>query len=1264
MRNRRMILTPGVIVLVFLCSAALVWASITGSISGIVTDPSSALVIGATVTAINTQTGVQAVVHTDRSGFYSFPDLAVGTYNLQVEQKGFKTFQQSGIVVDANSAIRIDVKLELGEISEKVTVTSEAVHVETQSTQMGEVIDSQKMTAVPLNGRDFTNLLSLQPGVVPFQYANALQDSNLSDRTVSGSSGLNSGNQSINGQRETSNGFMVNGANVEEGKNNGTSVIPNLDSIEEFRIITNNFDSEYGNYSGGQVNVVTKSGTNSLHGSAFEFNRNTAFNARNYFNQPTEDDPNPQASKLIQNQFGGTVGGPIKRDKLFFFADYQGTRRVFSPTVAAAVPDGTFLSNGDYALSDTESGLLGGTVQGQQLATNLSSALGHGVNVGEPYFFDGCTSGTGANPCVFPNAIVPKAAFSPATVGVLPFIPSPNLPGGGVNFFSSAFEQRLRDDKGAFRVDANTKYGMLSAYYHIDDDTFINPYPNSGATVPAPNIGAFTATDTTRAQVLVLSDTKSFGSTAVNEFRFSYLRNGAHLFTPSGGLTQNGQPITLTSLGFTPPLGSGDTFNGGVAPIAPQFEGVPNIFFGGELAGTTIGVPADTPKQFNNTFQWQDNFSKVIGTHSLKFGGQFHYDQINDRNLFGENGAYTFDGSETGSDFVDFLIGAPGFFIQASQQILDSRSKYLGLYGQDSWRVTSNLTLNYGLRWEFSQPWYDTQGKIETLIPGRQSVLFPAGTCDGCTGAPTGWVVPGDPGVPKTLAPTQYHNFSPRLGVAYSPGWDSGFLAALTGGPGKTSIRAGFGLYYSAFEDLTQFQEIGDAPFGLFWFQAGSFFNAPFMDRGDGSAVQRFPFTLPPVPVKEPDPNFNWAQVEPISSSLAFAHTNKTPYSEHYELSIERQFGSNTVASFSYVGNQAHKLLTSIEANPGNAELCLEVNTVYVNAGQSAPCNQFGEGNIYALPPGTPFSALPQAAANPAVQLTGQSCEPFSAAMNCNGINGTYTVLAPQGGTPQNGTQVFGNNPFEATIAQSSYNSFQASVRHTGNYSTFLFGYTFSKCMDDASELIEGINPFDPKASTSLCAFDVKHNFVASYQTKLPFDRLFHTSSGWKNMLASGWSISGITTFASGLPVSLSFPNDNSLTGTAGTSAPIDLPNFTPGKIHFNTNPRKLDAMGNPIPYFNVDLFSDEPLGQIGNAKRRFFYGPGLNNWDMALLKDTKITESKVIQFRFEAFNIWNHAQFSGQLSPGFGSFGSGGFGIISAAYDPRVLQAGLKFLF
>src|ERR1700741_1840261 len=443
MRKRRIILLATVVVLGFLVSSALVWASITGSISGIVTDPTGALVVGATVTATNTQTNGRTVIQTDKNGFYNFSDLSVGTYDLKVEQKGFKTFHQTKIVIDANSAIKIDVKLELGEVTEKVTVESQAVHIETQSTQMGEVIDSQKMTAVPLNGRDFTNLLSLQPGVVPFQYANALQDSNLSDRTRAGSTALNGGNQSINGQRETSNGFMVNGANVEEGKNNGTTVIPNLDSIEEFRIITNNFDAEYGNYSGGQVNVVTKSGTNSLHGSVFEFNRNTAFNARNYFS------PAGDAPKLIQNQFGATVGGPIKRDKLFFFADYQGTRRIFAPTQTAFVPDGSFdgvtpTGQSGYALSPPESANLSGgaTVQGQQLATNLSSALPYPVAVGEPYFFPGCTSGSGATPCVFPGTasfpggVVPTAAFSVPSVKLLPFLPGPFPPNtaNGQNF--------------------------------------------------------------------------------------------------------------------------------------------------------------------------------------------------------------------------------------------------------------------------------------------------------------------------------------------------------------------------------------------------------------------------------------------------------------------------------------------------------------------------------------------------------------------------------------------------------------------------------------------------------------------------------------------------------------------------------------------------------------------------------------------------------------------------------------------------------------
>jgi hypothetical protein len=1274
--------TLPVLVVLSLFGAVAVWASITGSISGIVTDPSGSVVPNATVAATNVDTGVQSSIKTDGAGFYNFPNLPVGNYDIEVTAPGFKTYSRTAIRIDANSVVSVDVKLAVGAIAEKVMVRSDVVQVETQSTQMGEVINSEKILATPLNGRDFTNLLSLQPGVVPFAYANALQDNNLNDRTVGGNKDLNAGTQAINGQRETSNGFMVNGANVQEGKNNGTSVIPNLDSIEEFRIITNNFDAEYGNYSGGQINVVTKSGTNAIHGSAFEFLRNTILDGRNFF------DTQSSAGKLIQNQFGGTVGGPIKKNKFFFFADYQGTRRIEAPTQSAEVPDGTLAANGNYNLSAAQQLVLAtaaesaavpgnsasGTVQGDLLAAALSARLGYPVTVGENYF-TGPTIMNPATPvcasaaqCVFPNGVIPKAGFSPAAAGLLPFIPSPNASGLGFNYTVSSFDRRQRDDKVGLRLDYNTaSYGTISAYWHADDSTVHDPFPPSGATVAAPNIGAFTGLDRTRAQVWMVSDTKSFGSTAVNEFRFSYLRNAARLFTPVGGQSLNGNPITLASLGFTQPSGAGPTFNGGIAPISPQFEGVPAVAFTGTLNMTNFGVPQDSPNQFNNTFQWQDNFSKVIGRHSFKFGGQFHYDQINDRNFFGENGVFTFSGADTGADFADFLIGAPSGFIQATKQFLDSRTKYAGIYGQDSWRVTSNLTLNYGLRWEMIQPWYDTEGKIETLVPGVQSVLFP--------GAPKGWVVPGDPGIPKTLAPTQYGNFTPRLGLAYSPSWDSGFLAKLTGGPGKTSIRAGWGLFYTSLEDLTQFQEIGDVPYGLFFSTSGTFLETPFAPRDSSGLpiIQRFPFAFPPkgVSAKNPDSTFCWMPngttcpggVLPIAGDLAYSNKNVTPYAEDYELSIQREIGSKTLLTVSYVGTQGHKLLTSIESNPASAALCLQLNA----AGANPACGTFGEGAVYTLPPGVGFGSVPVANTNPAVQLTNQQCAtPNQALFTCNAVNGTYIVFPPQ-----NGNQVFNNNPFERTIAQSGYNSLQASLRHSSSYATFLVGYTFSKCRDDASELIEGINPFNPKASTSLCAFDVTHNFVTSYQVKLPFDRAFHADSGWVNKLAGGWAISGITTFATGLPVSITESDDQSLTGTANTSAPIDLPSLAPGKILSNTNPR--------VPgqtYFNVNLFSAAPLGTIGNSPRRFFHGPGLNNWDMALLKETKITESKRIEFRFEAFNIFNHTQFmnpNGNFNSGNPSFQvingvltnvGGTFGLVTGARAPRIMQAGLKFLF
>jgi Carboxypeptidase regulatory-like domain/TonB dependent receptor len=1228
------------VLFVLLLAAMATWAGITGSISGLVKDPSGAVITGAHVTAIQTQTGIRTETVTDSKGFYSFPTLAIGTYDVEVHASGFKVLRQTGIVIDANSAVQADIKLELGTTSAVVEVRSNAVQVETQSTQMGEVITGTQMTTVPLNGRAFTDLLSLQPGVVPAGlFPNGAVAPGLNDRSPSG--GLNSGNQSVNGQRESANGFMVNGATVEEGKNNGAAVIPNLDSISEFRIITNNFDAEYGNYSGGQINVATKSGTNDIHGSGFEFFRNTDLNARNFFNPGVGPNAGPKGS-FLQNQFGGTLGGPIKKDKIFFFVDYQGTRETQGQTVNTQVPTQADQSgnitdqlptlSAAYAASLQSGGSPAGTVQGAQLAQNLSAALGYPVMVGEPYYYGAgvfgpnapaCSSSTGPNPCVFAN---PAILTNPAILSQLSPVAAKILAGGYIplgngqgTLITSAYSTVLDDDKGGVRVDGNSRFGMLSAYYFIDNYNRDDPYPNGGATVPG-----YDALSLGRAQLINLGDTKNIGSSSVNEFHLNFVRNVANLFEPKGGLGPS-----LQSLGFVAPNcpanqpTAGCQFNGGVGPTAASLQGVPNITFN----NYTIGVPSDTVNQYNNTYQVIDAFSKVVGTHNVKFGGEYHYAQINERNYYGENGSYSFTGSETGSDFVDFLIGAPSSFIQASHQVLDSRTQYMGLFAQDSWRVTPRLTFNYGLRYEISLPWYDTQNKTETIIPGVQSVVFP--------GAPTGWLVPGDPGVPRTLAPPQYDAFSPRLGLAYSPDFSDGLLGGLTGGPGKTSIRVGWGLYYTAVEDLSQFLEVGDPPYGIFWVSsAPPFLATPFLNRTDNSVetvsgTNPFPFVFPSTNVSPKNPNttFPWENVEPISSGFVFYYKNRMPYSEHYELSLQRQLFANTILSASYVGNQGHRLITSVEANPGSPAICEQVNAI-LGAGT---CGPFGENNQYVLPPGTP--TIPGAFYLP----------------ETNTITGTRTVLNPL---------YFGSNPYMEESANSAFNSFQLSVRHSSNRGDFLVGYTLGKCLDNSSGLQDSTLPTDPRLSRGLCLFNVHQNFVVSYNYNFEFDKMFHADHGFTDRLLGGWSLSGITTFSTGLPIALMENDDNSLYGV--NTAPVDVPELSgvgqlfAGGTTSSKNPRS------GLPYFNPGYFTTEPLGQIGNADRRFFSGPGLNNWDMALLKNTRITESKSIQFRCEAFNIWNHAQFQNPT----GLINSSLFGIVTAANPPRILQLAGKFIF
>jgi hypothetical protein len=1221
----------------FTCGRLL--AGVTASISGTVTDPSGAIVAGAAVTATNVDTGVVTTLTTNTQGYYSFQSLPLGNYTISVQQSGFKGYTQTGLTLNVNDALVIDVHLAVGATTEKVEVLSDALHVDTESTQMGEVITGKTMTDVPLVTRSYTDLLGLQPGVAQTAsqmtgaYAGPFISAGFAAPLVSGD--LDSGAFSVNGMRESENGFILNGVLVQELGFSGAGAIPNLDSIYEFKILTNNPDAEYGNYSGGLINVVTKSGTNGFHGNLFEFVRNTDFDAANYFDLG-------QRGAYHQNQFGGTFGGPIKRDKIFFFADYQGNRLIQGQTQRITGAPTTALEGGD--LSSVVGSLVDShgnptTVQSctppapncsatGNWAAVLTNQLGYTVTPGERYYFPGCTSNA---QCVLPNATLSPAVFNPISANLLPFI----LPANGTNsaglgtFTTNSGATDLSDNKFSGRGDANTGFGLLTAYFYWDRYNRIDPYwPGNAPLYPGFNVDGKGQTYN-----VDLGATKTFSSASVNEFRLGYFRLDTLFNQPQGG-----KGVTLSSLGFA----SGAAGAPGIVPLVPSLEGVPEIDFNDFV----IGVPSRPNGLIDNIYQVVDNYSRIVGTHTLKFGGQYHYDQLeedlidnvsNGNFFFGSN----FNGqpSETGSDFVDFLLGAPSSYVQGQSYPSYGRNFYLGFYAQDSWRVKSNLTFNYGLRYDVSSPWKEKYNQIQTLIPGEQSVVFP--------GSPTGWVFPGDPGVPSTLAPTRWNNFAPRLGLAYSFGDYDGLLGKILGKSGTTSIRAGWGIFYSTFEGATDFNEIGDAPFGNYTGQNEPTFAAPFTNRSAGSSITNFfPVTQPPLqfsashPASGPPfdtlPDF-FSAFGTIGSSPAFYNKNRLPYAEEYELSIEHQLTRADLLTVSYVGTQAHRLLSSESANPGNPATCL--------AFAAQGCGPGGENNVYingttgAFTLGTraPFSgvALPAGTALP--------CAP-----------GCDTVL-PNGDL---GIIPFGNDSYFITAGSSSYNSLQVSYKHTTGRLQTLIGYTLSKAFDNSSGYGEQINPFNHRLSRGLSAFDSTNNFVASYNYTLPVDKL-----AGPTQLTHGWAVSGITKFATGLPVTLVETDDQSLLGT-GFGGPITLPVDTPqivGPLDV-TNPRNTGGQ-----YFSPAAFGPSALGTEGDARRRYFHGPGINQWDFALLKDTKITERFDLQFRAEFFNIFNHTQFltpSGITGFSGGVATSASFGQVPGTLPARIGQLSLKLYF
>jgi hypothetical protein len=1217
--------------------AGIVRADVTGSILGTVRDSSQSIVAGAHITITNAQTNFKQETVSGSDGSYHILALPAGTYRLTVTAAGFKTYNTTDIEVKVNDQLQVDVTLSVGSATETVSVEANAVQVQTESTQLGDVIDSKKMLALPLNGRSYIDLLGLQAGVAPGTAASIQQD-----RPVSG--GLNSGNISVNGQRETANAFLVNGGDVSEGRNLGAGLVPNLDSIQEFRLITNSFDAEYGKFSGAVVNAITKSGTNGFHGDVFEFLRNDKLDAKNFFTS--------SKSELRRNQFGYAAGGPIWKDKIFWFSDYQGTREVRGAETGQVTVPTADQRQGNFdpsILSGTVDGSAPGTCPNCGWAQLLSQRLGYTVSQNEPYSFPATKDAQGniispacnsTAQCVFPVdpvtglASIPQTAWSAPASKILAYIPAPTFPGATNNYSNNSGRTTSNDDKIGERVDFNNqKTGNWSWYYHFDNSNVASALPLLPGTTEVPGFPSVTPA---RAQEFVMSNTKTFGVTAVNEWRISFFRTALHKDNPAGSFA------SLSSLGFV----TGPSTLGIIPSTTPGYpEYVPQIIFN----NYTLGVPPLNTFQPNNTYAASDVFSKAHGKHTLKFGGEFRYLQVNERNYANPNGGFVFNGTVTGSDFADFLLGAPATpngYTQAALQLLDSRTRYGGAFAQDSWKVKSNLTLNLGLRWEVSMPWYDTQGKIQAFVPGLQSTTFPL--------SPTGLVFPGDPGIPKTLAPTRYNNFGPRLGLAYSPGFSDGALGKIFGGPGKSSIRAAFGLYYTSVEDLNLFYEVADAPFGLYWSTPSAvLFDEPFRSRTTGQSIgQRFPFTAP-VPGSPANKTLDFSIYEPFTFFPGYDIHNKLPYAEHFNLSFQRELTKSTVLTLAYVGTEGHHLITQTEANPGDAALCQQLTAQGAMdlTNSVTGCLPNNENDVFQRQDGSLVYSTRHSILNP------NHC-PGSASQVCFGYGNTFT----------------------RTSANSIYNSGQISVERKANDFTFLAAYTFSKALDDSSAFNDLVNFANPKLSRGLSSTDITHNFVASYVWAIPFDRAFANAP---KRLTQGWQMQGITRFSTGFPIQLNQANgDVSLVGSPNT----DMPNLV-GKV-VTLNPRDPNlACSTTIPatattpaipgtgcYFLPPLLpQSDPNsctpsggafnynctpGTFGTANRRFFHGPGFNNTDFGFSKRTVIRENYAFDLRVEFFNIFNHAQFE---NPN-GNISSGNFGVVTKARDPRIGQVSAKF--
>ncbi len=1032
------------------------------TIYGAVADTSGGAIAGAKVSVTNVATDQPRETVSGADGNYVVPDLSVGTYRVTVTAPGFKTFVQENIQVQVDENRRVPVRMDLGAVNESVTVQADVAQVETRSAALRQVVDSARIVELPLNGRNPLQLQFLVAG-----------SSGSSD--PSGGQAEN-GSVSIDGLRPNNNNYSLDGADNRDPFFGTPSVFPNPDALEEFSLQTSNYSAELGRGAGAAMNAVTRSGTNQIHGTLFEFLRNQDFDSRNFFAN--------SVSPFKRNQFGGTVGGPIRRDKTFFFGSYQGTRVTSEPGTQTPIVPTAAQRTGDF------SGL---------------------KTIKDPL--------TGA---AFPNNMIPASRLSQPALNFLnAFVPLPNAPNSTFTFPTAS---ATVDDQATAKIDHS-----LSDHNHLSgrllyERNNTNQVPN---TLDVP--GFWAIIDYSNWNVAI-NDIHTFSARLVNQLTFGF-----------NGITRNQLP-------HVPEQKTWVDLGAGFVRSAPG-----PVAYDTEVSGYFQGFSRYLLNQYRKSFEYSDGLNWLVGPHSFKFGADVEQTMCDQGQNFQTDPQVLFTANFTGLALADFMIGRENSFTQGSPNAGRPRTVELGIYAQDDWKLSKRLTLNLGLRWDPWLPFQDLDNALSQFRPGQQSVVFPT--------APPGYVFPGDPGVPSTTLRSRLNNWAPRFGFAYD-----------LFGNNKTSIRGGYGNFYSDVRQQSLNNLSSNEPFGLSMAVAqptGGLTN-PYADTGNPFPFQApttqqqrqtFQFTTPLTTVTEFDPNFRNARIQ------------------QWNFSIQQQVFSDWVITAAYAGSTGNHLFIQDQLNPA----------IFGKTGANTNARR-----LYA---------------------------PF------------YTSIVDM-----------------LSVGNSSYNGLQISANKRFHHGlTILANYTFSKSIDEGSN--DGsapANPFNIRNERAVSDFDVAHRFITSFVWDLPGSTIHNL---FTRVVAGGWELNGIVTLQSGLPFSVLSGVDNSQSAVNSDRANLV------GDPHLGGSRSEGQMLRE---YFNTAAFVVNPPGTFGNTGRNILFGPGMENIDFGLLKNFSIRERYKIQFRAEAFNLFNHPAFNNPNA----NVSSSTFGVITSAGSPRVLQLALKAMF